>query len=168
MKKMRVSFGFVVIIMCVSLLFAVGCSKTATVKDGGAEQQMAAQKESAASAGQAEGKAAGKETAASRKAAAKAKAAAAMAGKLKDSYTVKKGDCLWGIAKKKTVYNDPFQWPILYEANKDIIKKANLIYPGQKFKVPRSGLTMDDVKKARKEAGAKKPYSPPANAIVPI
>lgn len=167
MKEKRVSFGFMVLIMCVALLLAGGCTKTATVKDGGADQQMAAQKESAAGGVAAESKSAGTEMAASQKESAKGKAAAKK-GKLKNAYTVKKGDCLWVIAKKKTVYNDPFEWPILYEANKDKIKNPNLIYPGQKLNIPRGGLTMDEVKKARKEAGAKIPYSPPAEAIVPI
>jgi hypothetical protein len=83
------------------------------------------------------------------------------------TYVVKKGDSLWTIAKKKNVYNDPFLWPVIYEANKGKIKKANLIYPGQKLKIPRSGITTDAVKDARKKAGAKKPYLPPAAAIVP-
>jgi nucleoid-associated protein YgaU len=88
------------------------------------------------------------------------------AGKL-ETYVVKKGDCLWAIAKKKKVYNDPFLWPLIYDANKGKIKKANLIYPGQKLKIPRSGITMDAIKDARQKAGAKKPYLPPAAAIVP-
>jgi nucleoid-associated protein YgaU len=97
------------------------------------------------------------------KAGAKGKAEA---GKL-ETYVVKKGDSLWAIAKKKNVYNDPFLWPVIYDANKGKIKKANLIYPGQKLNIPRSGITMDAVKDARKKAGAKKPYLPPAAAIVP-
>src|SRR5271157_2777470 len=38
-----------------------------------------------------------------------------------EQYTVRKGDSLWWIAKYKEIYNDPFLWPIIYEANKDII-----------------------------------------------
>jgi nucleoid-associated protein YgaU len=54
-----------------------------------------------------------------------------------DSYTVIKGDCLWNIAKKDYIYNDPFKWPTIYEANKDKIKDPDLIYPKQVFKIPR-------------------------------
>ena len=54
-----------------------------------------------------------------------------------DSYEVVKGDCLWNIAKKDYIYNDPFKWPTIYEANKDKIKDPDLIYPKQVFKIPR-------------------------------
>lgn len=49
-------------------------------------------------------------------------------------YTVKKGDCLWNIAKK--FYGDGSKWKKIYDANKGNIKNPNLIYPGQKFKIP--------------------------------
>jgi len=54
-----------------------------------------------------------------------------------DSYTVVKGDCLWNIAKKDYIYNDPFKWPQIYEANKDKIKDPDLIYPKQVFTIIR-------------------------------
>jgi len=54
-----------------------------------------------------------------------------------DSYTVIKGDCLWNIAKKDYIYNDPFEWPRIYEANKDKIKDPDLIYPKQVFTIIR-------------------------------
>jgi len=49
-------------------------------------------------------------------------------------YTVKKGDCLWKIAKK--FYNDGSKYTIIYKANKKKIKNPNLIYPGQVLKIP--------------------------------
>lgn len=52
------------------------------------------------------------------------------------SYTVVKGDHLWGIAKKKEHYANPFAWPIIYKANRDQIKNPDLIYPKQIFKIP--------------------------------
>lgn len=54
-----------------------------------------------------------------------------------DSYTVVKGDCLWNIAKKDYIYNDPFKWPRIYESNKDKIKDPDLIYPKQVFTIIR-------------------------------
>ena len=54
-----------------------------------------------------------------------------------EMYTVIKGDCLWNIAKKDYIYNDPFQWPRIYEANKDKIKDPDLIYPKQEFQIIR-------------------------------
>jgi len=58
------------------------------------------------------------------------------------TYTVgtwsKDRDCLWNIAKKKTIYDNPFKWPSLYNANKDKIKDPNLIYPGQILSIPKA------------------------------
>ncbi len=33
-------------------------------------------------------------------------------------YTVVKGDCLWNIAKKKQMYNDPLLWSLIYKETK--------------------------------------------------
>jgi nucleoid-associated protein YgaU len=49
-------------------------------------------------------------------------------------YTVVSGDSLSKIAKRE--YGDAKLWPRIFEANKDTIKDPNLIYPGQKLKVP--------------------------------
>ena len=45
------------------------------------------------------------------------------------SYEVNKGDHLWGISGKS--YGNPYKWPLIYKANSDKIKDADLIYPGQ-------------------------------------
>lgn len=51
------------------------------------------------------------------------------------TYTVKKGDCLWTIARK--FYGNGSDWKKIYEANRDTIgKNPNLIYPGQTFTIP--------------------------------
>ena len=51
------------------------------------------------------------------------------------TYTVKKGDCLWNIAKK--YYGDGSQYTKIYNANKGIIGgNPNLIYPGQVLTIP--------------------------------
>lgn len=156
MKRRTVLYGLLAFIMSLTLIFAGACAKTATVK-GGAEQEPAAQKESVATPES--------QKVAPEGGAVKSKSKAE-AGKM-ETYVVKKGDCLWTIAKKKMIYNDPFLWPLIYDANKGKIKKAKLIYPGQKLKIPRSGITMDAIKDARKKAGAKKPYLPPKAAVVP-
>jgi nucleoid-associated protein YgaU len=51
-------------------------------------------------------------------------------------YMVERGDNLWNIAKKETVYDDPYMWPRIYRANKEMIKDPDLIYPKQKLAVP--------------------------------
>lgn len=88
-----------------------------------------------------------------------------------NSHTVAKGECLWWIAEYEDVYNDPFQWPLIYWANEDEIDKTahkyghhsreeDWIYPGQVFAIPRD-VSMDKIKAARKKAGAPAPYTPP-------
>jgi nucleoid-associated protein YgaU len=69
--------------------------------------------------------------------------------------SVVKGDCLWKIAGDKNVYGDPYQWPLIYDANKDQIKNPNLIYPKQNLKIP-TDATPEEIEKARVRAGAKK------------
>lgn len=51
------------------------------------------------------------------------------------SYEVNKGDHLWGIAGKASVYGNPYNWPLIYKANSDKIKDADLIHPGQVFDI---------------------------------
>ncbi|MBM4271295.1 MAG: LysM peptidoglycan-binding domain-containing protein [Deltaproteobacteria bacterium] len=86
----------------------------------------------------------------------------------KDQHTVKKGESLWWIAKYKDRYNDPYLWPLIYETNKKKIKNPDLIYPGQKFDIPRKGYSMEVIKQKRKKAGAPKPYLPPKEAFTPL
>ncbi len=50
------------------------------------------------------------------------------------TYTVVKGDCLWNIAKK--YLGKGSRWEEIYNLNKDKIKNANFIYPGQVLKLP--------------------------------
>lgn len=49
------------------------------------------------------------------------------------SYTVSRGDNLWDISAKPSIYNNPYQWPLIYKKNSDKIKDADLIYPGQEL-----------------------------------
>ncbi len=52
----------------------------------------------------------------------------------KVKYVPKNRDCLWKIAKK--YYKDGHKWKLIYNANKDKIKKPTLIQPGWKLKIP--------------------------------
>lgn len=51
-------------------------------------------------------------------------------------YKVRRGDSLWRISGYRNIYNDPYQWRKIFEVNKDELKNANLIYPGQKLLIP--------------------------------
>lgn len=56
---------------------------------------------------------------------------------LDKTLTVIPGDCLWKIAGFYWIYNDPREWPKIYEANRDKIRDPDLIYPGQILEIPR-------------------------------
>ena len=52
----------------------------------------------------------------------------------KRTYTVKKGDCLWNIAKQ--FYGNGSAYTKIYDANTNQIANPSLIYPGQVFVIP--------------------------------
>ena len=52
------------------------------------------------------------------------------------TYIVAKGDSLSKIAQRE--YGDANKWRTIYEANRDLIKDPDLIYPGQELKLPRA------------------------------
>jgi len=52
------------------------------------------------------------------------------------TYVVVKGDSLSKIAKRE--YGDANKWRTIYEANNDLIKDPDLIYPGQELKIPEA------------------------------
>jgi nucleoid-associated protein YgaU len=53
-----------------------------------------------------------------------------------NEYIVVKGDWLAKIAGKAEIYNDPTRWTKIFEANNDVIKDQNLIYPHQVLILP--------------------------------
>jgi hypothetical protein len=170
MMQRKWSTGSVYVIVIIGLIFIfMGCCKqpvqTLSVdKAQATEKEMAAQKQSAA--GTAGEQAAAEQSAVDKK--AKSDRYAAQKRALKAIYVVKKGDTLWWIARYKDIYNDPYLWPILYDANKNVIRDPNKIYPGMKLQIPRAGFKPADIQNARKKAGACQPYNPPARAVPPV
>jgi nucleoid-associated protein YgaU len=49
-------------------------------------------------------------------------------------YTIAKGDTLWGISSE--FYGNGSKYPLIVEANLEVIKDADLIYPGQAIRIP--------------------------------
>lgn len=49
-------------------------------------------------------------------------------------YVIKKGHTLSGLAMK--YYGNAKVYPRIFDANREVIKDANLIYPGQKIRTP--------------------------------
>ncbi|MBN1894434.1 LysM peptidoglycan-binding domain-containing protein [bacterium] len=55
----------------------------------------------------------------------------------RNEHLVEKGEWLSKISGYSKVFSDPTKWTKLYEANKDIVRNANLIYPYQVLTIPR-------------------------------
>jgi FtsZ-binding cell division protein ZapB len=70
------------------------------------------------------------------------------------TYTVgtwsKDRDCLWNIAGKEAIYNDPRMWPKIYVANKDQIRNPDIIFPGQQLQIPTAGPKSDEELRAER------------------
>jgi nucleoid-associated protein YgaU len=63
------------------------------------------------------------------------------------TYTVVRGDCLWTIAGKSSIYGNPFEWPLIYRSNASKIRDPDLIYPHERLKI-----VLNPVKSAVKSA----------------
>ena len=55
-------------------------------------------------------------------------------------YTIASGDTLSKIAKQHL--GDAMAYPKIFEANREVIKDADLIYPGQKIRIPGANNTV--------------------------
>lgn len=59
-------------------------------------------------------------------------------------------DCLWNISKKPEIYDNAWLWPKIWQGNRDQIKDPDLIYPGQKLKIPPKADLNEEEKAALK------------------
>ena len=51
-------------------------------------------------------------------------------------YVIQKGDTLWKIAEK--AYGNGAKYNAIVDANKEVIKDADKIFPGQKIRLPKN------------------------------
>jgi nucleoid-associated protein YgaU len=59
-------------------------------------------------------------------------------------------DCLWNIAKKPKIYDNPFLWPKIWEDNRGQIKNPDLIYKGERLSIPlKAPLTAQETRLER-------------------
>jgi nucleoid-associated protein YgaU len=74
------------------------------------------------------------------------------------SHSGGKGECLWIISEYEKIYDNPFQWPLIYKANRSQIRDPDLIFPGQDFSIPRDA-SADEIKQAVYTAQNRGPWS---------
>jgi hypothetical protein len=75
---------------------------------------------------------------------------------LPSTYKVESGDTLWSIAGKPQIYGNKYQWPLIYDANRDILDDyKKTLEEGQKLIVPRniSAVEIEAAKERAKELG---------------
>lgn len=54
-----------------------------------------------------------------------------------DTYVVQKGDSLWSIAAKPSIYGKATRWRLIFDANRDVLKSPDRVRPGMSLKIPR-------------------------------
>jgi nucleoid-associated protein YgaU len=64
-----------------------------------------------------------------------AAALAGAGGKEAEFVLIQSGDTLWGIAER--AYGNGARYQEIFEANREVIENPDLIYPGQKIRIPR-------------------------------
>lgn len=62
-------------------------------------------------------------------------------------YVVAAGDSLWIISGRPEVYGNPYLWPLIWDANVDVIQDPNRLRAGQRLKI-RSNPTIAEVVRA--------------------
>ena len=73
------------------------------------------------------------------------------------NYQVMKGDSLWTIARKPSVYGDPRRWPLIYRSNQAHIRNPDVLPPGLTLLIelePSADLVKLAAEHARRREGA--------------
>ncbi len=81
--------------------------------------------------------------------------AEAKKAELPTTYIVEKGDKLWTIAEKPEIYGNKWQWPLIYDANREILDNYYSLKEGQKLIIPRnvSAVEIEAAKERAMELG---------------
>jgi hypothetical protein len=74
-----------------------------------------------------------------------------------DQYRVARGDTLWSISGKPTIYRNPLMWPIIYKANQQQIPDPDRIFPQQLLAIPRH-LSQEEITLAIERARTRGPW----------
>lgn len=82
-------------------------------------------------------------------------------------YVIKKGDTLWAVSSMNKIYQDPFQWPLLYKANRDQVADPDLIEVGQELDVRKdiSATEKEDAIQKAKDTPPFKTHTAPRKTL---
>jgi hypothetical protein len=83
------------------------------------------------------------------------------------TYEAVQGDTLRKIAARADVYGDADMWPLLVQANEDVLNKGLKVTPGMQLKIPRD-VTDDEKESARNKARQSLAAAKAASANKPI
>lgn len=75
---------------------------------------------------------------------------------LPTTYIVEDGDTLWSIARKPEIYGNRLQWPLIYDANRDILDDyTSALEVGTKLIIPRNirAAQIEDAKRRAQQLG---------------
>lgn len=89
--------------------------------------------------------------------------ATAQAAGQQGQHQVVRGNTLWDLAQ--SFYGNPFEWPRIWDANRDRVQNPHLIYPGQILLIPDSEGNLIEVMVAPRDAPAMEPESPGSDEI---
>jgi len=56
---------------------------------------------------------------------------------LPNTYVVESGDTIYDIAAKSEIYGNKYQWPLIYDANRDILDSYEKLSEGTRLIIPR-------------------------------
>jgi nucleoid-associated protein YgaU len=57
--------------------------------------------------------------------------------KLPTTWKLQYGECLWTLASKEEIYQDPLKWPRIWRGNKELIEDPDWVLAGWEIKIPR-------------------------------
>lgn len=74
-----------------------------------------------------------------------------------EQYTVRRGDTLWEISGRPTIYHDAHMWPLIYQANRSQVADPDVLRPAQVLAIPRD-YTGEEAATARHRARTRGPW----------